>query len=373
MILPTLYHKGKNGQLRQWTVSAIRDEVHTEYGVVDGKLIKSSFKVEAKNVGRSNETTPEEQAKLEAKALWKHKVDRKYSETPNGAEEQLELPMLAHTYSGTKRKKFEFPAHIQPKLDGVRCLAQKINGEIHLTSRQGKPWNIPHIEDQLYWLEEGTILDGEIYSHGKSCQQITSLVRCANPKGKNYKPGSTDLSFYIYDVPSFKGDDSLEWRKRKIHLDKLYGNQDRPNLVWVESSMIWSEDEAYSKHKQYLLMGYEGSVLRGLTGKYLWGYRSSELLKLKDFQDAEFEVVEIVDGKGKMEGCAVFICRNDTADNVFECTIKTSMKERRKMYKEKHKYLGKKLTVQFFDRTDAGIPRFPVGIAFRDEADLPSS
>jgi hypothetical protein len=75
-----------------------------------------------------------------------------------------------------------------------------------------------------------------------------------------------------------------------------------------------------------------------------------------------------------MAGKVVWVCRNNIialSDNTFECSMKVSMEEREEMFKNRAAYLGKKLTVRFFDRTDEGTPRFPVGIVFRDEKDLP--
>ena len=132
---PMLYHKGKNGELRQWKIWTEGDEIVSEYGQVGGQMQIARKTAEPKNLGRSNETTPEEQAMLEAKAMWVYKLERKYSETPEGAQEQLPLPMLAHKFTGTKKKKFSYPGWVQPKLDGVRCGAQNIGGEICLTSR----------------------------------------------------------------------------------------------------------------------------------------------------------------------------------------------------------------------------------------------
>jgi len=221
MKLPILYHKAKGGDLRQWQVWTEGDNIVTEYGQVGGQLQRSRKVAEGKNLGKKNETTPVEQAKLEAQSLHKHKLDRKYAETPEEAQEQLPLPMLAHAYKGSKKKKFEWPAHIQPKLDGVRCLAQRdADGSIALTSRQGKPWVIPHIAEQLDgWLEEGTVLDGEIYVHGESCQRITSWAKSADPNGKSYKEESLRLVYSVYDMPSVDGDDTLPWIQR---FGKLY-------------------------------------------------------------------------------------------------------------------------------------------------------
>ena len=82
MTFPILYHKGKGGALVQWRIWTRGDTIFTEHGQVGGKLqLTPGIKCESKNVGRSNETTPEEQANSEAKAMWIFKVERKYSET----------------------------------------------------------------------------------------------------------------------------------------------------------------------------------------------------------------------------------------------------------------------------------------------------
>lgn len=370
MQLPTLFHKGKGGDLRQWRVWTEGANIYTEHGLVNGQLQISCKEAEPKNIGRSNETSPEEQAELEAASMWKYKVERKYSETPEGAEEQLPLPMLAHGFKGTKRKKFSYPADVQPKLDGVRCLAQRDGDEILLTSRQGKPWNIPHVAAALSaWMPEGMVLDGEIYVHGMSCQRITSLAKSADPDGKSFKPDSEGLIYHVYDMPTWRHDDSIPWKERA---QLLYGYLEAGyGVERVEHTTIGSEDELWAIHGSYVAEGYEGAILRGHDGRYLWGYRSSELLKVKEFQDAEFEVIDARDGKGKMSGCVVWTCRNDTNQQTFECTMKITMDERRRMYEERDAYIGKFLTVRFFDRTDDEVPRFPVGIVFRDAYDLP--
>jgi DNA ligase-1 len=351
-----------------WTEGA---DICTEYGQVGGKLQTSRKTAVGKNVGRSNETTPEEQAELEAASLHKHKLDRKYSETPEAAQEQLPLPMLAHKYEGRKAKNFEWPGSAQPKLDGVRCLAQRSpEGEILLTSRQGKPWDIPLLVEQLDpWLPKETVLDGEIYVHGETCQRITSWAKSANPEGRSYKPASQQLVYHVYDMPTIDGDDTRPWSERSGLLGYHVVQSD--NITVVENTMVASEQELWTMHGTYIGMGYEGAILRGMDGQYLWGYRSSELLKVKTFQDEEFEVISAREGRGKMSGCVVWTCRNDLTNGTFECTMKVPMNERRRMYEERDRYMGKLLTVRFFDRTEDHIPRFPVGIIFRADEDLP--
>ena len=71
-------------------------------------------------------------------------------------------PMLAHKYNPDK---IQYPAYIQPKLDGVRCIFTK-DGAFSRTGKQFK--NLRHIESALYSLfvtYPKLILDGELYNH----------------------------------------------------------------------------------------------------------------------------------------------------------------------------------------------------------------
>jgi DNA ligase-1 len=361
-----LYHKAKGGDMRQWRIWTEGAVIVTEHGQVGGKLQQSRKTATGKNLGKTNETSPAEQAKLEAQALYDFKLKRKYSETQKDAQEPLVLPMLAHKFDGRKAARFVWPGYAQPKLDGVRCLARRdANGDIQLTSRNGLSWNVPLIAQRLAkWLPDDMIVDGEIYMHGTSCQAITSLVKSACPKGKSYKVESESLEYHIYDVPSFDGKDEEPWDHRLLALERIV----RKHEIVVPTFQVGSMEELKNCHGEFIVEGYEGTIVRASHGLYLWGYRSDELLKYKDFQDAEFRVLDARDGKGKMEGCVIWRCQVGQLD--FECSMKTTMEERRKMFCEQNKYIGKMLTVRYFNLTDDGIPRFPVGIVFRNNEDL---
>jgi DNA ligase-1 len=372
--LPTLYHKGKDGKLRQWTVSYDDIKVYTKYGTCDGMLIESSYRVEPKNVGRANATTAAEQAKLEAEASWLFKRDRKYSETKKDAEQPLYLPMLAKEFSGRRRAEAKYPMYLQPKLDGVRCLAKRENDEVTLTSRQGKPWNIPHIaQDLLKFMEDGDVFDGEIYIHGETFQKITSLVRRADPANKNHNPEALKLEYWVYDRPVLAGDEDISFEEREFvnafsTLTAPVGGAGR--IVIVASDSVYDYHEVEGYHDHYAAEGYEGVVLRDPKSKYEWGYRSDGLLKFKKFQDSEFEIVDVIEGIGKMEGHGIFICKSDCSDQTFECSLKGTMAERKELFDNKEDYIGKVLKVKYFNRTDSGLPRFPVGLGVRDPDDM---
>src|ERR1700680_394124 len=147
---PILYHLGKNKALYSWEVWAEGNTVHSSTGQVDGKRVYSAFIVTPKNVGKINATDENEQAEKEAEAKWKFKIDRKYSSTPEEAQEEDIAPMLAQSFEKRKNKNVYYPADIQPKLDGCRALARWSGDKIILTSRGYKEWNyVPHIIQEL--------------------------------------------------------------------------------------------------------------------------------------------------------------------------------------------------------------------------------
>lgn len=297
---------------------------------------------------------------FEAQAMWQHRVERKYSTDLSGAVRQsIRLPMLANKYV---QGRVDFPAWVQPKFNGVRCVARLLGDRVELISRAGKPYKVAHIEDALAQIDRpsGTVLDGEIYLHGAPLQEITSLV-------KRTQEGSVKLTYNVYDMPSVEA----PWVERRIALDELaYDLTECTDVIKITNSKLArTHDDLVSLHNKYVKQGYEGAMVRLSKGMYEWGYRSSALLKFKVFQDDEFAVVGFEEGRGRMEGAVIWICETETGQQ-FNCSMRCTMEERRKYFKNGDKYIGRLLTVRYFELTNDGIPQFPVGIAFRDAKDL---
>jgi hypothetical protein len=146
-----LYKYNTKGQAQQWEIKVVGNSYYTVEGHVGGKLTTSEPTIcEGKNLGKVNETTPEQQALIEARAKWQKKLDKGYSLELTHEKKYFE-PMLAHEYSNYEKLVFTVPTYAQPKLDGIRCIK---DGK--LASRNGKPIvSCPHLEG------EGLMLDGE--------------------------------------------------------------------------------------------------------------------------------------------------------------------------------------------------------------------
>ena len=98
--LEKLYKIDSLGKLREWTMHIEGDSFYAVKGLVGKKLTQDKpTHATAKNIGRSNETSDEEQAELEAKARWDKKLKEGYALTPEDAESKKYYdPMLAQKF-----------------------------------------------------------------------------------------------------------------------------------------------------------------------------------------------------------------------------------------------------------------------------------
>jgi DNA ligase-1 len=316
-----------------------------------------------KNVGRANATTAEEQAILEAKAKHKKRLDGKYSLTIEDAKKEVFLPMLAGDFE--KRKdKVTYPVDVQPKLDGVRCIAYWDGDNVKLMSRGGKFWECcQHIIDELETvLPKDWVLDGELYIHGATFQEITKLV-------KKLRPESVNVQFHVYDMPRTY-EDFKYWEERYDVLAEFKDMaQDCKSVTVVDTYQAKSEDEVYQLQSEYLEDGYEGAIVREADGEYRFGYRSRSLLKVKNFTDEEYKIVGYTTGVGRFEGSVVWICETWNGEE-FKVVPQGTMEERQEAYQNADEKIGDMLKVKFFELTDDGIPRFPVGLGIRANEDM---
>lgn len=367
--LPTLYKLNSNGSTQQWTISVDGNILSATYGQVGGKMQNTHDPVlEGKNVGKANETTREEQALAEAQSQWEKKQKRGYnvdraaaasgvvdaSFVKGGAD-----PMLAHSFA-KRGKDIKFPACAQPKLDGHRCIAVVgDDGKVNLWSRTRKPiTGVPHIIAELESqdLHAGLVLDGELYNHDyrEKFEELTSFIRQENPK-----PGHEVVQYYIYDalIPD------VGFYSRVTRLNVLVTPS--PSVVLVETIQVGSVEDLEEKFSDWSADGYEGAMVRNMNSLYV-GKRSKDLQKVKMMEDFEAEIVGVEEGRGRMAGKAIFVCKMGSGET-FSVKMKGSLDSLRQYVTDPSLAVGKQLTVQCQGFTTYGIPRFPVGLRLRQD------
>lgn len=387
-VFPTLYGTSSKGVTKVWKISVgdlpLTAVIITEHGQLGGKIqIASESIKEGKNIGKANETTPFEQACLEAESKWKKKHDSNYAQTlPVKGDENIEgieelsdgkvLPMLAQKYKERKQH-LVWPVFVQPKLDGVRCLVTRVGNTITYMSRKAKPYqNFGYMDEEfLSLMQDGDILDGEMYNHGEiSFQEVCSLVK--NASKPDHERLTKHVKFYNYDRP-----DTTKGFKDRFYTHKGYHglvlHEKLKYIHFVDTFKVFSEAEFLDFHGKFMEAGYEGTMVRsGGDEPYKFQYRDNQLLKYKDFVDEEFVIVGAKEGKGSSEGQCCFRVQSkmttggEYGDGSFDVVPKGTRASRAEQWTNWKSYVGKELTVRYQRLSDDGIPTFGVGIGVRD-------
>jgi DNA ligase-1 len=398
-----LVGKTKNGKWRDWEIRVEKFEDYSEIVTIHGytNKIESRIRVnKGKNIGKINETTHFQQALLEATSKWKKKQEtEKYIFKTNiNQEEQVErkedrenqvekeeeqdnekekeeeqgkefkpnpnsnpkLPMLAQDYQKQK-KKLKYPCFIQPKLDGYRMIYD--SNKKTMTTRQGKDFVIVKesglLLEELERIPNGWILDGELYVHSDLSFENLGVLRKTKSLTESEKMNLQKIEYHIYDCIDSNKTFEERWDSLQVFQNQFQ------KIIIVETKKVFSENEILEIHPQFVQQGYEGSILRNKDGLYLEKNRSYDLLKLKDFMDAEFEIVGFtneLDTSGEDKNLIVWIIKIKE-DITCKVRPKGNKEERQKLYEECvqdfSKYKGRKLWTKFFDYTSDGSLRFP--------------
>ena len=172
MELPKIYARDNNGNTRVWWAEASEDSWRTHSGILGGEIITSEWRY----APPKSQATAEMQALSEAASAMEKKLKKDYFKDIKDIDlgrDSIIKPMLAYQYGC-----WQGTCYAQPKLDGMRCIANK-NG---LWSRGNRPIvSAPHIEKELkevFDINPNFVFDGELYNHQfhSDFNSIMSLV-----------------------------------------------------------------------------------------------------------------------------------------------------------------------------------------------------
>lgn len=370
---PILYKLTSNEQIQEWQISVSNNIIKREYGLQNGKKQVNNEVIKVgKNIGRSNETTPEQQAKCEAEAEWNKKLAKDYFLDVEHARVQQHrlakeggyLPMLAQEYKKHAGKYLKFPCYVQPKLDGIRCIATKYDGQVDLWFRSGKAIRtLPHINEQLVEImHDGEIFDGELYTHGEDFNDITGAIRSGKCLDDNIVK---NIQYWIYDAPIiYIYDEKTPFTTRFKELLTRYFSYNLNNIQFTDTLIVNNHDEAMEFYGKFIYQGFEGIMFRNFNMPYEQR-RSYNLLKYKEFIEDEFPIVDYVEGNGNLVGhVGSFVCSTKSGA-LFNAKLKGSTKYLKELFENPEQFKGKSLTVKYFELSKDGIPRFPTGKCVR--------
>lgn len=403
----TLFGIDKSGRTKTWSATVVLNDDDTAtatvtFGLLTGKKQTTTRNYTVgKNIGKSNETTPYQQAVSETQSKWKDKNEKEGYTTNNtadssGADADSEssepsakasatttttsaskiLPMLAHVYEpGKPKNRIEYPCYVQPKLDGVRCVCYlSPDGTAVLSqSRVGSYFTtVGHITNDLLGpfqtlpeLAGGVILDGELYTDTMPFEELVGLV-----KKKTITPQHAakllQVSYHVYDIIIPSTPEAAFVDRYKV-LKRVVKAVNSPHIKLVNTQVATKIPEFRAFFAMCVEEGYEGVMLRNMGGKYQCNYRSHDLQKYKEFFEEEYEICGYKEAEGRDKGTVVWVCKlPGESGAVFNVRPKGTLEMRRQWLNDAETHIGKKLTVVYQELSEMGIPRFPIGKCLRD-------
>ena len=203
-------------------------------------------------------------------------------------------------------KRVTFPVYTQPKLNGLRCLYH--NGVFQTNAEEiWRPNVLAHLQAPIFssQMPQSWILDGELYVHGWSLQQINSAAG-VNRKDRSEK--TSEVEYHVFDViPMATPHDIFSERLQLLELMRAWFPFDSKIKI-IQTRMAENRWQIDNYHRENTKKGYEGTMIRLDEG---YGHaelcrnkdnRWHRLLKFKDWLDEEYEVLGFEWGEGKYEG-----------------------------------------------------------------------
>lgn len=340
----------------------LREQVELEYKSNMKKYLDKGYKLLQGNIENYSEEQLHEiigEVVTDASGFAKHMLAKQADKVKDSSIEKIKMWAVSR------------------KIDGVRCSFYWKDGEVKSASRGGGDY-----DPSTYQLREHPllrsilsthpdwILDGELYKHGKSLQQISGAARM-----EKTAVGCDWLEYYVYDImiPNLPFSDryALLYELAQLINQKSFN----PEREWTKDELRMQvvphvfisgdnkKDQIMELHNQYVAEGWEGCVARDVSKPYKYGGRGQEMIKFKMYQDAEFEITGISEGLRSEDMCFTLI----TADGIEFKAKPMGSRELKEQYREDlDKLIGKMATVKFFYLSDEGTPLQPVLKAIRD-------
>ena len=260
------------------------------------------------------------------------------------------------------------------KLDGVRCLAIKQDGDVKFVSRSGKEFNtLGKVKQEILALDcdNDFVLDGEmcmIDSNGSDdFQGIIKQIRRKNHTIDNPK-------FLVFDCLTLEeyesrtGTTKLNDRLQRCAIDAI-NNNTLHTLSVLDQIHLTTETQFAEMVSEAEKQGFEGIMVRANTPYE--GKRSKNLLKVKKMHDNEYTVkrCDLGDMRFVENGKEVIkdVLRNIIIEHKgYDVGVGSgfSKEQREYYYNNPNELLGKTVTIQYFEETKnqmGGLSlRFPV-------------
>ncbi len=255
--------------------------------------------------------------------------------------------LLAHTWDNVEDLSNWW---LSEKLDGVRAYWDGSKFISRLGNEYFAPdWFTANLPD--------VPLDGELWSGRKKFQQTVGIVR-RQDRSDHWK----SVSYVVFDAPKM----DAHFEERQSFCQNILRVRPSAYAYVLEQQRCRGMDHLRAELARIESLGGEGLMLRRPGSKYEVG-RSSSLLKVKSFFDAEARVIEYAAGAGKHKGRTGALVVELPNGTRFSVGTGLSDKER-----QSPPPIGSIITFRYQELTDAGVPRFPSFVRIRPDVTWPS-
>jgi len=413
----TLYARDSKGTILQWNieVSGGTDiSIRMSYGEYNGaQALKWQRNIKGKNIGKSNETTPYNQAIADAES--KIRLRKKKGYMTLEEVQKLEIttdgikfrkliqmedkvlqtlatllpkyrtdasghikPMKAQQYYRSKknwtdnygiiwddRKYFyltnpyvnkesnaiitKFPCMAQPKINGVRVTVQLVDNKPVLKSKEGKIYTVAHINDFL-------TINSDIFKEGEHTVVLDGelyihgeLLQDIGSAINKPNLNTPRIVLILFDIAIEDNTNLERWNYIKDAIQPKLDIHLNCPIQVIQTVKINNDADAQKFTDICIGRGYEGAIFRQFKGEYKFGGRPQDMTKLKRTLSDEFNIINIVPQE-KDDTKGNFICITKEGLQ-FAVNPKGSDTFKRKVLYQRDKFIGKSLTCDFYEWT----------------------
>ena len=258
---------------------------------------------------------------------------------------QLPQVQLADVYDETKHNDIR-QYLVSEKFDGVRAIW---TGKQFVT-RQGNPINPPK------WFTAplpDVWLDGELWTKRGQFSVLSGIVRTKIPNDLLWQT----VTYQVFDMP----DTNTPFHRRYQNYLSLITKLNSSHIKAVKQYQFSDNQQLSDYFNEVTKQGGEGVMLHLAEAKHSSG-RSSALLKLIPYWDAEALVIEDLPGKGKYTGMLGALRVQTKQGVTFSIGTGFSDEERKRP-----PAIGSTITYRYHGYTKNGLPRFASFLRERPE------
>lgn len=271
--------------------------------------------------------------------------------------------MKCYPFEEKRLEKWQPPYIVQPKYDGFRCRAVPINSpqgssHIFLSSEENIFYSVPHLQMEIMRLGITAELDGELYCHKMSFDEISSIVS----RTVNLHENHQEIQFHIFDIVN-----DQPQMKRLLQIENLKGLS-----PWFKVAPFWlceNLEDVMRAYDTVLEQGYEGIIVRHFQAPYE-RKRSTYVMKFKPKK----EDIYVIEGfqeeltiNGVPKGTLGSILCKSGDGGLFSVGSGFTDNQRASLWANREILPGKEIKVQYQHLTPGKkVPRFPVFVEILD-------